>query len=359
MRSRPMAGLTWIIPPVAATALCLGFSEWQPAGSAPRIPRTVETSGLEFVTPECQKAIEKGLAYLAVRQNDDGSFGSGNKRRNVAVTGLGGMAFLAAGHTPRGGRYGNHVSKALDFILSHCKGTGFIVADDSKSHGPMYGHGFATLFLAEVYGMTCRKDVREKLQKAVKLIIDTQNKEGGWRYYPERKDADVSVTVCQIMALRAARNVGISVPKTTVENCVEYVKRCQNADGGFRYQLLHRKESAFPRSAAALVTLYSAGIYQGREIQRGLKYLMHYVPAGDVLRFQSHYFYGHYYAVQATWHAGGTNWRRWYPAIRDELLRRQQPNGGWPDRSICSEYSTAMACLILQMPNNYLPIFQR
>ena len=45
----------------------------------------------------------------------------------------------------------------------------------------MYSHGFGTLFLAEAYGMTHRPEVREKLQKAVRLIIDTQNAEGGWR----------------------------------------------------------------------------------------------------------------------------------------------------------------------------------
>ena len=59
------------------------------------------------------------------------------------------------------------------------------------------------------------------------------------------------------------------------------------------------------------------------------------------------------------WHAGGQHWKRWYPAIRDELIHRQQPNGGWTDTTINTEYGTAMACLILQMPNNYLPIFQR
>jgi len=43
----------------------------------------------------------------------------------------------------------------------------------------MYSHGWGTLFLAEAYGMTHRPEIREKLQKAVRLIIDTQNTEGG------------------------------------------------------------------------------------------------------------------------------------------------------------------------------------
>ena len=71
-----------------------------------------------------------------------------------------------------------------------------------------------------------------------------------------------------------------------------------------------------------------------------------------------HYFYGHYYAVQAMWTAGGTYWSEWYPAIRDELISRQGQDGSWSDQ-ICSHYATAMALIILQIPNNYLPIFQR
>ena len=92
----------------------------------------------------------------------------------------------------------------------------------------MYSHGFGTLFLAEAYGMTHRPEIREKLQKAVRLIIDCQNVEGGWRYQPKRLDADLSVTICQINALRAARNAGLYVPKETVEACIRYVKRSQN-----------------------------------------------------------------------------------------------------------------------------------
>lgn len=350
---------------VVLCAALAGATGVRTADCGPAIPKTVESSGLELVTPETQTAIDNGLAYLAARQNDDGSFGSGRTyRRDVAVTSLSAMAFMSAGHTPRRGKYGKNVEKALEFILSRCESTGFIVSRDSEYHGPMYGHGFATLFLAEIYGMTHQKQVRKKLEKAVRLIIDSQNKEGGWRYDPKPKDADVSVTVCQIMALRAARNAGISVPKTTVKACEEYVKQCQNTDGGFRYQLVHRQQSQFGRSAAGVVTLYSAGIYKGREIDRGLAWLMRYLPRNEPLRFQRYYFYGHYYAVQAMWHAGGRYWQLWYPAIRNELLSAQSSNGGWSERlpryaTICSEYNTAMACLILQMPNNFLPIFQR
>lgn len=329
------------------------------AQSALPVPQTVETSGQQLVTPSAQRAIDRGLAWLGERQHDDGAFGSGSRYpRNVAISSLAGMAFVSAGYTPGRGKYGEVVQRTVEYLLSRSRPNGYIIDPKSASHGPMYGHGFATMFLAEAYGMSPSDDLREKLDKAVRLIVNTQNEEGGWRYDPEPRDADISVTVCQIMALRAARNAGIYVPKTTVDKTVEYVKQCQNPDGGFRYQLVRRPDSLFPRSAAALVALYSAGIYEGREIERGIEYLMRHVPRGNFFR-ETHYFYGHYYAVQATWHAGGEHWEEWYPAIRDELMARQFPDGSWPDQTKCSEYATAMACLILQMPNNYLPIFQR
>ena len=205
--------------------------------------------------PAAREAIGKGLAFLASRQNEDGSFGNGGYSRNVAICGLCGMAFLANGHVPRRGAYGQHVERCVEFILRHTEENGYILAAEGSGRGPMYGHGFASLFLAEVYGMSRNKDVRDALARAVRLVVDTQNAEGGWRDEPRRADADISVTVCQVMALRAAHNAGIFVPQETIECAVAYVKQCQNPDGGFMYQAGQPSESLFPRSAAAVVAL--------------------------------------------------------------------------------------------------------
>ncbi len=322
-------------------------------------PKDPEKSAVELITPAAARAIERGLNSLSTRQDEDGSFRSGGYSRNVAICALAGMAFMSGGNTPGRGPYGRNVDRCIDFILANTQESGFINVPNASSHGPMYGHGFATLFLAECYGMTMRADIREKLAKAVQLIVNTQNEEGGWRYQPVRRDADISVTICQVMALRAARNGGLFVPRETIDRCTEYVKRSQNADGGFMYMLQGGGGlSAFPRSAAGVVALYSAGIYEGPEIKKGLEYLVGYMPQLHEFNRESHYFYGHYYAVQAMWHAGGEFWPKWYPAIRDALVTRQAEDGSWND-SICLEYGTSMACIILQMPNNYLPIFQR
>jgi len=318
----------------------------------------IEKSAAGGITPAAEAAIDRALGFLAANQQEDGSVGSGAYRSNVAVTALAGMAFLAHGSTPDRGPYGRNISRCLDYLLAKTQPSGFVASADSSSQGAMYGHGFATMFLAECYGMSLRPELREKLAQAVRLIISTQNKEGGWRYQPQRLDADISVTVCEVMALRAARNAGLHVPRETIDRSIEYIKRCQNADGGFMYMASHGGESAPARSAAGLAALYSAGVYQGPELTKGLEYLMRFLPQPGVSRRENYYFYFHYYAAQAMWQAGGQYWKRWYPAVRDELLSRQRKDGSW----ICPisvEAATAMAAVVLQVPNNCLPILQR
>lgn len=308
--------------------------------------------------PGTPAAIRRGLDYLVKSQNDDGSFGTGNFSRNVGVCSLAGLSLMAAGSTPRRGPDGQALDRVLEFILSCCQDSGFITYASATSHGPMYEHGFGTLLLAEAYGVSQQPRLRAKLTAAVRLIVDKQNSEGGWRYQPERRDADLSVTICQIMALRAARNAGIFVPTETINRCLDYVKRCQNSDGGFAYILSAGGPSKFPRSAAGLVALHSAGIYDGPEVERARGYLQKFLPGKFSANMEAYYFYGQYYAIQVAWQAGGEFWRQWYPAIEKELLESQRDDGSWADAT-SPIFGTAIACIVLQMPRNHLPIFQK
>ena len=322
-----------------------------------------------LVTPEVQRAVERGLAFLATTQNRDGSFGNNAYAGNVAVTALGGLALLAGGHHPGRGAFGQSIARAVQYVLTQEQRTprGFLYANGGMREGPMYSHGFGLLFLAETFGTIgdarLQTQLRGTIERAIQVVLNSQNSEGGWRYEPVRQIADVSVTICQIMALRACRNAGFYVPKSNVDACVKYIRGCQLADGGFSY-FANQGKSDFPRSAAGVVALYCAGIYEGEEIRRGLNYLANFRPGSNFPRaFQQDkwYYYGQYYGAQAMWTAGGRYWSDWFPAIRDELLTksRQRGDGIWNDGAVGSHYSTAMACIILQIPNNYLPILQK
>jgi hypothetical protein len=345
---------------VQSTVLSLAVAHGKGASSAP-LPKRREDEASKLITPATRKAIEAGLKFLAEEQHEDGSFGKGGYQGNVAITSLAGLAFLAAGHMPDARPRGRIVAKALDFVLSQENRSGdhpgFLHNPDASPHGPMYSHGFATLFLAFLHAKVKDKsdihNLDEVLERAVKLIVCCQNKEGGWRYTPTSKDADISVTTCQMMALAASRQSGLAVPKKTTDAGVSYIKnRFTPATGAFEYMLRGGGQPVYSRSAAALATLQAMGVYEGEEVEKGLAFLANNQPAPMPLP-NMHYFYGRYYAARVLHGRGGTDWKDWYAAICKELLGQQRTNGSWVDQ-IDLHYATAMACLVLLTPEGRL-----
>lgn len=312
----------------------------------------------ELYDSRVDQAVRRGLQLLAIRQNADGTFQSNSQGRWVGVASLAGLAMLSRGVRSGVGEAGQVLRRSAEYVLSQVQSSGFLSARGQTSHGPMYDHGFGTLFLAELFGTDRELDIRPKLARAVDLILRTQNKRGGWRYNPKVEEADLSVTVCQMMALRAARNAGFGVPKETIDLAVDYVRRSQNPDGGYMYQITSGGESRFPLTAAAVVALYNAGIYDGPEIELAIKYLKANMSANSSQDRNGFFFYAHYYSTQAFWHQGGEAWTAWYSLLKRNLLNLQNVQGGWFDHNSV-EYGTAMACLILNMPRTVLPIFQR
>lgn len=323
------------------------------------------------ITPQAQESIARSLKFLSKTQDEEGFWRCDigyklnvsykvikENRPHVGITALACMAFLANGNLPDRGPYAKNLARGIEFILSCAHpATGYI----SRYNTRMYSHAFATLFLAEVYGMTQDPKLRPVLERAIRLILECQNDQGGWRYEPIAMDADMSITVCQVQALRAARNIGIRVPKKNIDRAIEYIRKSAGATGGFRYQLMALSESrtSFSLTAAGITALFNAGVYDDESIEKGLKYLM-YPPRYDPHPPSNHYFfyYGHYYAIQAMYMAGGEYWSQWYPKIREQLLQAQYPDGSWED-NVGKTFATPVATIILQIPYGYLPIFQK
>jgi prenyltransferase beta subunit len=308
-------------------------------------------------TPKSEAAMQRGLEYLAARQQPGGNWNSGVYNQDAAVTGLCVMAFLSAGHQPGRGKYGDLLNRAVDWLADSVQRNG-LVARGGGAGPPMYGHGFATLALAELYGMTKREDFRSKLEGAVQLICNTQNAEGGWRYQPQVADADISVTAVQVVALRAAANAGIKVPEETIRKAVSYIKRCaNNPDGGFSYQA-NIRGSGPARTGAAVLCLFLTGERNSPECRGGLQYLQEHPLETYEWAYRQHYFYALYYCTQAWYQVGGEPWKRWFVTVRERLISTQRPDGSWND-SPGPEYATAMAVLVLQVPAGLLPIYQK
>src|SRR3954471_20811057 len=98
---------------LTATGSAAGLLGW--VGHAPHPPPAPGSdTGAEFITPETQAAVDRGLLYLARVQLDDGSFPvpPGSSGSVVGVTALAGLALMSAGHQPGRGALGRCVSRA-------------------------------------------------------------------------------------------------------------------------------------------------------------------------------------------------------------------------------------------------------
>jgi hypothetical protein len=310
-------------------------------------------------------SINSGLAFLAKQQNAEGAFDAGGGPR-IATTGLALMSFLATGNTPDDGKYGQAVRRALDFLVRTAP------ADDGyfgKLDGSqMYGQGIVTLALAEAYGVApdeqSRAAIRVILNRAVAQILKAQNvpKEpinaGGWRYEPGSADSDLSLSGWNILALRAAGNVGIDVPKDHIDRARSYVLQCYNKlQSGFAYQ--PRQDATIGMTSVAILNLSLLDAGNRDEVLRGVQFILDR-PVTAETRFP---YYTMYYVAQAGFQVGDPAWSAIWRATRERLLKDQSPDGGWPQSRTGEEpgrtYATSMAILTLSVPRGLLPTYQR
>jgi len=363
-------------PHLPALAALLALSG-DPQTATPRAPTEGMTERRPDLTPELVQAVDRGLAFLASSQSIEGSFGP--PRARVAITALSALAFMAGGHTEGRGRYRSQVGRALEYLIrcvdrSDPKSVkyGYITAaEDQLSR--MHGHGYALLALAEAIGTTAgdsprRKRLREALTLATRLAENGQQQHkdyGGWYYEPKAERHEGSVTICILEGLRAARNAGLKVDKGVIDRAVEYVRQSQHQEtGGFRYEIGSERVS-FALTAAAVCTLNAAGEYDDPVIHRGLDYMVEHWD--KLVKDGEWYYYAGFYAAQAFYHAPPQRrlWERFWPKLRADLLEHQDARTGSFDyrgtdpEEYGPEYSTAMAMLVLQIPYQYLPIFQR
>ena len=306
------------------------------------------------------KAVLKGaLKYLASKQRLDGSWslGEGEMGHPVAMTGYTLLAFMVMGNLPAQGDYAKNVAAGMQFLLDSIQPDGIYRGVSSGQY--MYNHGIATTALAELYGESHSPAIRPKLVRALGVIIKAQNPAGGWRYTPNPNDADISVTVIQVVALRAAQESGLSIPQESINRAIDYVHSSRNSDNGFAYQA-GIGDSGFARTAAAIYSLQVLGKYDDSMVKAGSAYLLAHQQD------QQFWTYANYYAAPAQYMIGGQTWRDWYALTKDKLMGFVTRNGEmahWEPKldpgSNGSIFATAVAVHILAMPYHLIPLYQR
>lgn len=299
------------------------------------------------VPAKVESMYKKGLKFLSASQLSNGCWDDSSGHLPGAVS-LATLAFLASGEDPNHGPYSTQITRSIDYIIkSQQISSGYIGTC-------MYNHGFSTLALAEAYGMVQNPRIELALRKAVKLILRSQNRNahGAWRYNPDSTDADTTISGCQVVALIAARNAGISVPDSSIKKALDYLASCRDSQGAYGYTSMN----------GAKVTLTAIGLLCNSLQQRDL------TPENqlslDFLRNQINYrdphytYYFEYYMSQALFHADHPTWELWNKQNIRLLMATQQNNGSWIGNR-GSSFSTASALLSLALNFRYLPIYEK
>jgi len=324
-----------------------------------------------------EAVINGALKYLAAQQLPDGSW-SGDKsnpaeyRWSVAMTSYVMMAFLSNGNLPNAGPYAKQVKNGMQFLLDSVQPDGMFRERDPGHY--MYSHGLGTMVLAEIYGETQDPVIKTKLEHLVLLIIHGQNPEGGWRYQPGSRDADLSVTVPQTVALCAAKRAGIAVPQATIDKAVAYIKRCEvGATGGFSYQCTKAGPTGgpgFARTSAAIYALQITGLYDDPMVADGSRFIMQTISRCNQPGWRTEWTcYGNYYAAVAHYLIGGDRWKAYYQTFGRQYIMQHVSTAGdmchWdisldPNaKDVGGNWCTAVFTTILSLPYGYVPLYQR
>ena len=301
----------------------------------------------DTIPAQAELIYERGLQYLAKSQNEKGNWND-SVGTEPGVVGLCVAAFLAHGEDPNNGPYSKNIRAGIDYILSQQnEKNGYIGSS-------MYNHAFATKALAESYGVLDNPKIAPALEKAVELIVSSQKKNrfGAWRYTPESRDADTTVTGCQMVTLFAARNAGVAVPDEAIKKGLAYLATCRDRDGDYGYTSASGGKPTL--TAIGSLCLSLAKERDSKGYQASLAYLKKNIDFRD--RYYPFYF--EYYMSQALFHADEATWREWNARNIRYLSTIQSPDGSFPGNQGTS-FNTAGALLSLALNYRFLPIYEK
>ena len=309
--------------------------------------QSIERTSSDIIPTQLESMYVKGLRFLANSQLSNGSWGD-NSGNYPGVVGLAILAFLAHGEDPNHGPYAENIKRSIDYLIKNQKTTNGYIGTS------MYNHGFATLALAESYGTLHDERLEGALTKAVDLILSAQkaNTKGGWRYGPDSKDADTTVSGCQIVALLAARNAGIPVPDKAIEKGLAYMSSCRSSSGTYGYTSKNGGKPTLTAIGSLCFSLAKQKDAPG--YKKSLEHLKKKLEYRD-----THYtYYFEYYMSQALFQADEETWKLWNEKNTSLLSVTQQGNGSW-NGNRGPTYSTASALLSTALNYRFLPIYEK
>jgi hypothetical protein len=350
-----------------------------------------------------QPNIDKGLKWLVEQQHKDGHWEAAAGQYAVAMTAFAGLALLSEGSTTKEGKHTEPLRKAVAWMLAHAQPDGRISEPKNAPEAARYmmSHGYALLFLSQVYAKETdakrRKELGKVLEKAIEFTQQSQTKKGGWGYVSAADGADFDegcATEIQLHGLFATRKAGVAVPKELVNSSLGYlqksskvVKNDQDAkktQAGMLYSLAQAGGEARPAlTVAAVAILLNAGEAQGDLALQWLNYIQGALPvvANAKLNRFGHDEYTQFYLAQLCHQLGEEGharmrpdlaqaeknqkekvllkWSRYRAVMFETIASAQQENGSWKSASVGDLYPTAVYLIVLQLDKGNLPYYKR
>lgn len=380
---------TILIATVSLTAC--GVAKAQVATAADTLPPEELLSDQQW--ERIDGSVERGLDWLASRQQRDGSFPT-MPHGQPGVTSLCVLAFLSHGHLPGEGPYGEQLQQAVEYVVRCQKKSGLLAVtapngvqlSRNVSHtvgsSSAYNHAISALVLSETYGLQGApraSTIRPAIRQALDVTLEMQNwpkdnpdDKGGWRYLidMDRDDSDVSITGWHLMFLRSAKNAGFDVPKEPIDDAVGYVRRCFRP-GTNTFVYTQSPNYRFYKSrgvtGAGILALAHAGLHDAEESQQAGDWLLknRFDNYNENPEYLERYHYGLLTCSQAMYQLGGRHWQEFFPSTSQTIVAAQRADGSWPreshhrDGAFGDAYSSAICLITLGTPNDLLPIFQR
>jgi hypothetical protein len=245
----------------------------------------------------------------------------------------------------------------------------------------MYQHGFAMLALAEAYGVVddrglwtepgaqagkgSGRSIGKALELAVRRAVSSgkQNPTGAWRYGPDAKDADTSVSGAVLMGLLAARNAGIEVPDETIDRAIKYFVTMTGGNGQVGYSGGAGGGSDAVTSIGVLV--YSIARRQELpQYKAATKYLVSRSRGGEQPGMDGYPGYTDYYRAQALFQCDVAAWEKWNAGLVKTLKAMQGKDGsmaggrggmGMGGGTV----TTSLYLLSLAVNFKFLPVYER
>ena len=348
--------------------------------AAAGVPTRAEGPLVKYGDPvprDVREIYDAGIRYLLKTQAADGSWKDG--QAGAGVTGMAMMVLLASGEDPNYGPYRVPIRKALRSMLNlQDGGTGFLGGEGG--HDSMYQHGFAMLALAEAYGVVddrglwtepgaqagkgSGRPIGKALELGVRRAVSSgkQNPFGGWRYSPEAKDADTSVSGAVLMGLLAARNAGIEGPDETIDRAIKYYVSMTGGNGQVGYSGGAGGGSDAVTSIGVLV--YS--IAHRRELPQykaAAKYLVSRSLGAEQAGMDGYPGYTDYYRAQALFQCDVAAWEKWNTGLVKKLKAMQGKDGSLSGAAgmggMAGTVTTSLYLLSLAVNYKFLPVYER